>query len=166
MHQCAILPLRRNTDLTKMVIQEHFLWGAPMSPDSQTTLADVGPIPSRHCRLGIGPTSDRVVLLSGIPYVFPVVTTMLLSVFFSEYPLCASTGPVPVRCCQHRTSTGPVLAHNGMFTGLGGGGILSDMIAQWTSNHAWLFRQSAVGWQVSLKNSTKGLCSNLSNNCI
>ena len=32
-------------------------------------------------------------------------------------PLCASTGPVLGRCCQHRTSTGPVLATNGMFTG-------------------------------------------------
>ena len=32
-------------------------------------------------------------------------------------PLCASTGPVLVRCCQHPTSTGPVLATNGMFTG-------------------------------------------------
>ena len=31
-------------------------------------------------------------------------------------PLVASTGPVLVRCCQHRPSTGPVLAHNGMFT--------------------------------------------------
>ena len=30
-------------------------------------------------------------------------------------PLCASTGPVLLRCCQHRTSTGPVLATNGMF---------------------------------------------------
>ena len=32
-------------------------------------------------------------------------------------PLCASTGPVLCQCCQHRTSTGPVLAHNGMFIG-------------------------------------------------
>ena len=32
-------------------------------------------------------------------------------------PWCASTGPVLGRCCQHRTSTGPVLATNGMFTG-------------------------------------------------
>ena len=32
-------------------------------------------------------------------------------------PLCASTGPVLGRCCQHQTSTGPVLATNGMFTG-------------------------------------------------
>jgi len=31
-------------------------------------------------------------------------------------PLRASTGPVLVRCCQHRTRTGPVLATNGMFT--------------------------------------------------
>ena len=31
-------------------------------------------------------------------------------------PLCASTGPVLGRCCQHRTSTGPVLVTNGMFT--------------------------------------------------
>ena len=30
-------------------------------------------------------------------------------------PLCASTGPVLVQCCQHRPSTGPVLAHNGVF---------------------------------------------------
>ena len=33
-------------------------------------------------------------------------------------PLTASTGPVLVRCCQHGTSTSPVLAVNGMFTGL------------------------------------------------
>ena len=32
-------------------------------------------------------------------------------------PLCASTGPVLSRCSQHHTSTGPVLANNGMFTG-------------------------------------------------
>ena len=32
-------------------------------------------------------------------------------------PLCASTGPVLGRCCQHRPSTGPVLATNGMYTG-------------------------------------------------
>ena len=32
-------------------------------------------------------------------------------------PLVASTGPVLVRCWQRRTSTGPVLAHNGMFMG-------------------------------------------------
>ena len=31
-------------------------------------------------------------------------------------PLCASTGPVLGRCCQHRHSTGPVLATTGMFT--------------------------------------------------
>ena len=29
-----------------------------------------------------------------------------------------STGPVLVRCWQHRASTGPVLAHNGMFMGI------------------------------------------------
>ena len=33
-------------------------------------------------------------------------------------PLYASTGPVLGRCCQHRTSTGPVQATNGMFTGI------------------------------------------------
>ena len=32
-------------------------------------------------------------------------------------PLFASTGPVLVRCWQHRPNTGPVLAHNGMFMG-------------------------------------------------
>ena len=32
-------------------------------------------------------------------------------------PVCASTGPVLGRCCQHRTSTVPVLAHYGMFMG-------------------------------------------------
>ena len=32
-------------------------------------------------------------------------------------PVCASTGPVLVRCWQHRPSTGPVLACHGMFTG-------------------------------------------------
>ena len=30
----------------------------------------------------------------------------------------ARTGPVLGRCCQHWPRTGPVLAHNGMFTGL------------------------------------------------
>ena len=34
-----------------------------------------------------------------------------------DMQLCASTGPVLVRCWQHRTSTSPVLAHNGMFMG-------------------------------------------------
>ena len=32
-------------------------------------------------------------------------------------PLVASTGPVLVRFCQHQTSTGHVLATNGMLTG-------------------------------------------------
>jgi len=32
-------------------------------------------------------------------------------------PLVASTGPVLVRCWQHRPSIGPVLAHTSMFTG-------------------------------------------------
>ena len=35
-----------------------------------------------------------------------------------DMPVCASTGLVLGRCWQHRTSTGPVLAHNGMFMGL------------------------------------------------
>ena len=30
----------------------------------------------------------------------------------------ARTGPVLDRFCQHRASTGPVLAHNDMFTGI------------------------------------------------
>ena len=34
-----------------------------------------------------------------------------------KMPLYASTGPVLGRCCQPRTSTGPVLATNDMFTG-------------------------------------------------
>ena len=34
-----------------------------------------------------------------------------------KMPVLASTGPVLDRCCQHRTSTGPVLARTGMFTG-------------------------------------------------
>ena len=33
-------------------------------------------------------------------------------------PFRASTGHVLGRCWQHRHSTGPVLAHNGMFTGV------------------------------------------------
>jgi len=33
-------------------------------------------------------------------------------------PIVASTGPVLVRCWQHRPSIGPVLAHNGMFMGM------------------------------------------------
>ena len=32
-------------------------------------------------------------------------------------PVCASTGPVQGRCCQHRPITGPVPATNDMFTG-------------------------------------------------
>jgi len=32
-------------------------------------------------------------------------------------PLCASTGLVLARCCQHQTSTGSVLATNCMFIG-------------------------------------------------
>jgi len=32
--------------------------------------------------------------------------------------LCASTGPVLGRCWQHRPSMGPVLATDGMFTGI------------------------------------------------
>jgi len=39
-------------------------------------------------------------------------------------PLVASTGPVLARCWQHRPSTGPVLARNGMFTGF----ILLDVL--------------------------------------
>ena len=34
-------------------------------------------------------------------------------------PLVASTGPILDRCCQHRPSTGPVLAYTGMFMGRG-----------------------------------------------
>ena len=33
-------------------------------------------------------------------------------------PLAISTGPVLGRCWQHRPSTGPVLAYNGMCMGL------------------------------------------------
>jgi len=33
-------------------------------------------------------------------------------------PSCASTGPVLGRCCQHRPSTCPILATNGMFIGI------------------------------------------------
>ena len=36
-------------------------------------------------------------------------------IWIQYMPLCASTGPVLGRRCQHRTSTGPVLATNGMF---------------------------------------------------
>jgi len=32
--------------------------------------------------------------------------------------LVESTGTVLVRCCQHRPSTGPILALNGMFMGM------------------------------------------------
>ena len=34
-------------------------------------------------------------------------------------PLVASTGPVLDRCWQHLASTGPVLAHHGMFKLMG-----------------------------------------------
>ena len=43
-------------------------------------------------------------------------------------PLVASTGPVPVIFWQHWPSTGPVLAHNGMFMGIGGSGISSTQV--------------------------------------
>jgi len=34
-----------------------------------------------------------------------------------KHAIICCTGPVLVRCCQYRPSTGPVLAHNGMFMG-------------------------------------------------
>ena len=43
-------------------------------------------------------------------------------------PLCASTGPVLGRCCQHRTSTGPVLVTSGMFTGKSLGLLVQEML--------------------------------------
>jgi len=46
--------------------------------------------------------------------------------------LCASTGPVVGRCWQHRTSTGPVLATNGVFTG-------STSLSRRTSNICILY---------------------------
>jgi len=47
-------------------------------------------------------------------------------------PLVASTGPVLVRCCQHRPSTGPVLAHTGMFTHMASVSIQSlHLISRW-----------------------------------
>ena len=42
---------------------------------------------------------------------------IFIAIFPVNMPLVASTGPVLVRCCQHRPSTGPVLAHNCMFIG-------------------------------------------------
>ena len=49
---------------------------------------------------------------------FPMETHFGSWRFPVKMPLVASTGPVLVRCCQHRPSTGPVLAHTGMFTGV------------------------------------------------
>jgi len=48
----------------------------------------------------------------------PMCSNLFSVLFPVNMPLCASTGPVLARCCQHRTSTGPVLATNGMFIGL------------------------------------------------
>ena len=39
-------------------------------------------------------------------------------IFPVNMPLVSSTGPVLGRCCQHWPSTGSVLAHTGMFTGI------------------------------------------------
>ena len=53
-------------------------------------------------------------------YAYRYTTLYLINIHHIpiNIPVCASTGPVLGRCCQHRTSTGPVLATNGMFTGL------------------------------------------------
>ena len=47
-----------------------------------------------------------------------IYTPKLISNIPVNMPLVASTGRVLGRCCQHRTSTGPVLATNGMYTGM------------------------------------------------
>jgi len=39
----------------------------------------------------------------------------MITAYPINMPLCASTGPVLVQCCQHQTSTGPVLATNDMI---------------------------------------------------
>jgi len=49
-------------------------------------------------------------------------------------PLCAITGPVLDRCCQHRTSTGPVMAHNGRVS----------------LSLSWLYWTFATIWQLPL----------------
>ena len=49
-------------------------------------------------------------------------------------PLIASTGPVLVRCWQHLPSTGPVLAHNGMFMGT-----LYDVLGRFRPFLKWLY---------------------------
>ena len=59
-----------------------------------------------RCPSDIGSRQARVVLLSRHQFIYPVNMTLV-----------ASTGPVLVRCWQDRPSTGPVLAHNGMFMG-------------------------------------------------
>jgi len=55
-------------------------------------------------------------IVSCLPFLFWAVYFTFH--FPINMPLRASTGPVLVRCCQHRPSTGPVPARNGMFTGL------------------------------------------------
>ena len=55
-----------------------------------------------------------------VPWVAGLMKSSLLvtTSFPINMPLCASTGPVLGRWWQHRTSTGRVLAHNGMFMGI------------------------------------------------
>ena len=46
-----------------------------------------------------------------------ILLRLIMNGYPVSMPLFPNIGPVLVRCCQHRTSTGPVLAHSGMFTG-------------------------------------------------
>jgi len=55
--------------------------------------------------------------------IFPVPYVQLMPYMYEIYrvpinmPLCASAGPVLVRCWKHRPSTDPALAHYVMFMG-------------------------------------------------
>ena len=59
-------------------------------------------------------------------------------------PLSASIGPALDRCCQHRPSTGPALADNGMSTGLLAGMFQSNSLLFYISINMFSvdFRQS------------------------
>ena len=46
-----------------------------------------------------------------------IFTVLTFDRYPLNMPLCAGTGLVPARCYRQQSSTGPVLTHNGMFTG-------------------------------------------------
>ena len=75
--------------------------------------------------VGRFPRTGRVLVHNGmfteLVILHRIISLSKVSFHLSDHPinmpLCASTVPVLGRCWQHRTSTGPVLVTNGMFTG-------------------------------------------------